>query len=147
MKKIGTPINIQANGTWEGNYGLMYKFEIEMDNGDIGEYSSKIKEQTKFEVDKVTEYEFIDGDFPKIKPVFNYTGKAHYRQQVNNEDVQKYIVRQSSLDRSVTVCVAQGIFDDASILAKAETFADWVMLDDEKSNTNKSESVEKLPFS
>ena len=91
MNKKGTPINIQANGTWEGKYGLMYKFEIEMDNGDIGEYSSKIKDQTKFEVDKETEYEFIDGDFPKIKPVFNYTGKAFYRQQGNTDEVQKYI--------------------------------------------------------
>ena len=32
---------VTGNGTWEGNYGLMYKFEIEMENGDIGENLSK----------------------------------------------------------------------------------------------------------
>ena len=68
--------NVQGNGTWEGKFGLMYKFEVEMENGDSGEYSSKSKEQTKFVVGEEVEYEFIDGNFPKINPVntFNNSG-------------------------------------------------------------------------
>ena len=46
--KKSTPVRITGNGTWESQYGLFYKFEIEMANGDIGEYSSKSQDQTKF---------------------------------------------------------------------------------------------------
>ena len=28
MIKKGIVKNVQANGTWEGQYGLMYKFEV-----------------------------------------------------------------------------------------------------------------------
>ena len=38
MKK-STVTRVAGNGTWEGKYGLMYKFEVEMENGDIGENS------------------------------------------------------------------------------------------------------------
>ena len=81
--------NVQGNGTWEGQYGIMYKFEVEMDNGDIGEYSSKSENQNKFIVGQDTEYEFIDGKFPKIKPVNNFQPQARYSS--GNSDVQDNI--------------------------------------------------------
>ena len=62
--------SIQPNGTWVGKYGLMYKFEIGFENGDVGEYSSKNKEQDKFNIGSKTDYEYIDGKFPKVKPVY-----------------------------------------------------------------------------
>ena len=62
--------SIQPNGTWEGKYGLMYKFEIGFENGDVGEYSSKNKDQDKFNIGSKTDYEYIDGKFPKVKPVY-----------------------------------------------------------------------------
>ena len=37
-----------SNGTWEGKYGLMYKFIIEFENGDRGSYLSKSETQNKF---------------------------------------------------------------------------------------------------
>ena len=30
----------QANGTWQGKFGTMYKHEIAFENGDSGEYAS-----------------------------------------------------------------------------------------------------------
>lgn len=62
--------SIQPNGTWDGKYGLMYKFEIGFENGDVGEYSSKNKDQDKFYIGSKTDYEYIDGKFPKVKPVY-----------------------------------------------------------------------------
>ena len=61
---------ITQNGTWEGNYGIMYKFEIEFDNGDVGEYSSKAKDQTKFIAGQEANYEYTGGKFPKVKPFY-----------------------------------------------------------------------------
>ena len=46
---------------------------------------------------------------------------------MNKDKVQEYIVRQSSLDRAVTLCVAQGIYGKEDIIARAEYFADWVL--------------------
>jgi len=59
--------NVQANGTWQLKDGskTFYKHEVSFDNGDTGEYSSIMQDQTKFVVGQETEYEFIDGKFPK----------------------------------------------------------------------------------
>jgi len=78
MTKKSKVVRVAGNGTWEGKYGLMYKFEVEMENGDIGEYSSKSKDQNKFVEGQETEYEFLDGQFPKIKPINNFQPRANY---------------------------------------------------------------------
>ena len=68
------------NGTWEGKYGLMYKFIIEFENGDRGSYLSKLETQNKFIIGNETEYEYTGGEYPKIKPhyanpISNYSNK------------------------------------------------------------------------
>jgi hypothetical protein len=40
MKKT-TIKSIQANGTWESNFGLMYQFEVELEDGTVGMANSK----------------------------------------------------------------------------------------------------------
>jgi len=79
--------SIQPNGTWEGKYGLMYKFEIGFENGDVGEYSSKNKDQDKFNIGSKTDYEYIDGKFPKVKPV--YIKPDSFNQSSPKQDVNK----------------------------------------------------------
>ena len=46
---------IQPNGTYEGRNGLMYKFEIELENGQGGEVSAKSEDRWK--VGEEVEYE------------------------------------------------------------------------------------------
>jgi len=92
MKK-STVIRVAGNGTWEGKYGLMYKFEVEMENGDIGENLSKTSE-CRFKEGQETEYEFVDGQFPKIKPVNTFQGGGFK----NNSDVQDNIRYAQSLN-------------------------------------------------
>ena len=36
MIKKSTVKSVQANGTWEGKFGMMYKFEVEFENEDSG---------------------------------------------------------------------------------------------------------------
>ncbi|QDP63645.1 MAG: hypothetical protein Unbinned3987contig1001_21 [Prokaryotic dsDNA virus sp.] len=80
---------VTGNGTWDGNYGLMYKFEIEMENGDIGENLSKSQE-CKFKEGEETEYEFTEKNgYFKIKPVSNFQPRANY--STNGSDVQDNI--------------------------------------------------------
>jgi major membrane immunogen (membrane-anchored lipoprotein) len=100
--KKGIVEQVIANGTWEGKYGVMYKFEVVFTNGDVGEYSSKSKDQNKFEVGAEVEYEFTDGKFPKVKPHYSKpNGSYKSNSYGKSDDVQVKIVRQSMLKASI----------------------------------------------
>ena len=81
--------NVQSNGTWEGKFGLMYKFEVSFENGDTGEYLSKSENQDKFVVGKETDYQFTDGKYPRVKPISNFQPKTSYSN--SNSDTNKEI--------------------------------------------------------
>ena len=106
---------------------FMYKFEIEMDNGDIGEFMTKTKEQTKFIEGTDAEYEFTDGQFPKIKPVYNFQHSSQFKNNKTSDNVQEYIIKQSSLKASVDLCCSKGVHNKEDVIAIAEYFADWVL--------------------
>tara|TARA_R100001440_G_scaffold13790_1_gene23757 strand:- start:558 stop:977 length:420 start_codon:yes stop_codon:yes gene_type:complete len=127
MVKTSKVTSAQANGTWEGKYGIMYKHEIAFENGDAGEYSSKSAEQNKFVVGKETEYEFIDGKFPKVKPVNNFQ-QGGFSAAPKSDKVQEYIVKQSSLKCAVDFVIANG-GDEARVIEIAEMFTTWVLED------------------
>ena len=132
--------SVQANGTWEGKFGMMYKNEVEMENGDIGEYSSKSQDKDKFNEGQETEYEFIGGQFPKVKPVYNKPEFVSNGATKVNPDVQKLIVRQSSLKAAVDYC-GDNSESPEECIAIADKFVAWVM--NEKPN---EESNNDLPF-
>ena len=137
--------NVQPNGTWDGNYGLMYKFEISFENGDVGEYSSKNKLQDKFIVGQQTDYEYTDGKFPKVKPVYMKPDSFN-QSSPKKDDVQKLIVKQSSLKAAVDYdnkCTPE------DVLKNAQMFYEWVWgLTPTQSKINKvAEKIDSdLPF-
>ena len=135
---------VTSNGTWEGNFGLMYKFEVEFENGDCGEYSSKSKDQTKFVAGEEANYEFIDGKFPKVKPY--YAPPQSNGQTFNykkDDNVQDLIVRQSSLKAAVDLCRGNDCSPE-EVCATAQIFVDWV----NGKETNNEPKIQKddLPF-
>jgi len=118
---------VTANGTWEGNYGMMYKFEVEFENGDCGEYSSKSQEQTKFVEGQEADYEFIGGKFPKVKPF--YAPPQSNGQSFNykkDDNVQHLIVRRSSLKAAVDYCRGSSCSPE-EVCENAQVFVEWVM--------------------
>ena len=122
--------SVQPNGTWEGKYGLNYKFEISFENGDVGEYSSKNKEQNKFIVGQQTDYEYTDGKFPKVKPVYlkpDNFNKASYNS--NKQDVN------NSISRAVALKIS-AIYDNQctqeDVIKNAKFFYDYWLCDDYK---------------
>lgn len=102
MEKTSKVTNVAGIGTWEGQYGIMYKFEVSFDNGDCGQYMSKSQEQTKFKVGQEATYELtskeINGKtFYTIKPVQNqqtFGGKPSYQK---DPETDKRITRMSVL--------------------------------------------------
>ena len=143
MVKRSVVKQAQANGTWEGKFGLMYKHEITFDNGDSGEYSSKEQNQTKFVVGQETEYEFTDGKYPKVKPVNNWqpNTQATSTPKPTNDKVQEYIIKQSSLKCAVDYVIANG-GDTKKVLDTAEIFANWVL----KGEKPLQAPIEDMPF-
>ena len=141
MIKKSKVTNVQANGTWEGKFGLMYKNEVEFENGDIGEYSSKTQYQDKFVEGKETEYEFIGGKFPKVKPVYQQPksfGGGFSGGYKKDDNVQKMIVKQSSLKSAVDFCDTKSCSVE-DVIRVAQQFTDWVM-------ENKTNNDNDLPF-
>ena len=129
MIKKSKVTNVQNNGTWEGKFGLMYKFEIDFQNDDCGEYSSKSKDQNKFVIGEEVEYEFIDGKFPKVKPVYqkpDFASNGFSGGYKKDDTVQKMIVKQSSLKSAVDYC-SGGNCSTSDVLKLAQEFVDWVM--------------------
>ena len=114
----------QANGTWQGKFGTMYKHEIAFENGDSGEYSSKDQYQTKFVVGQEVDYEYHSGEYPKIKPVNTFQQGGNFSKG-KSDDVQEMIVKQSSLKAAVDYCKGD-TFYTRDIIDYAEEFFLWV---------------------
>lgn len=146
MNKKSKVKQVTTNGTWEGNFGLMYKFEVTFENGDTGEYSSKSKDQIKFVEGQETEYEYIDGKFPKVKPV--YVKPTGFSNGSNGSvDIQQLIVRQSSLKSAVDLCKGNNCSPE-EVCSTAQIFANWVMENNEKKAEKFITEIKKddLPF-
>ena len=139
--KKSTVKNVQSSGTWEGKFGMMYKYEIEMTNGDTGQYMSKSQNQDKFLKGNVVDYQFTSGDYPKIKPHFdqNYNqkfgdGGTSYNPQTGNitksktgvviaTDTQRQIIRQSSVRTAAEHCKGNCSIED--LIDNAEMIYNW----------------------
>jgi len=122
MNKTSKVTAVQANGTWQGNYGLMYKYEVTFENGDTGEYSSKTEHQTKFKIGVEAEYTITEGKYPKVKPVYVQGGSVGWQP---NPGRDLKIVKQSCLKAAVELCVA-GEVSLAKLLTTADKLVAWV---------------------
>ena len=152
MEKNDVVKSVQANGTFDFQGKTFYKYEVEMENGDVGEYNSISATQTNFvegaQVDYI--YDTSKPKFPKIKPVYNFKASPSRDGNFNNiqkaqrgDDVQKMIVKQSCLKAAVE-CVQR---DDAdAILRLADVFVDWVMNTDYKAVKREKKETTDLPF-
>ena len=139
MIKKSTVKSVQANGTWEGKFGMMYKFEVSFENDDTGEYSSKSKEQDKFVVGQEMDYEYDGGRFPKIKPHYNkgnFTGGFK-----GNDDRQESIIRQSSLKASIEYLKgAEASLEE--VFESAEKMIAWVNKRQVNTNDNSRQDLQ-----
>ena len=128
MIKKGEVKSVQANGSWDGKYGTMYKYEVTIGD-DTGEYSSKSQQQDKFVIGKVVDYEVTEqGNFgKKIKPVSNFQSGGGFSPRPEDPDRQRMIVKQSSLKVASDLCIANDKADLNSVFKVAERIVEWVM--------------------
>ena len=109
--------NIQANGTWKE----FYKFDLEFEDGITGTIFKK-SEDHKLEIGKEYEYSRNDKGSIKIFP----QGSSFTTNYTNNDDRQKYIIRQSMLKAAVDFHSGTSS-TTSTIINTAEEFEAWVL--------------------
>jgi len=102
MEKISKVKNVTGNGSWESQYGTLYKFEVVFENGDVGDYNSKMQEQTSFVIGKeatydITSKEFQGRTFYNVKPVKSQQSYGGYAGKPADPEKDKKIARMSVL--------------------------------------------------
>ena len=156
MEKRSTVKSVQSNGTFDFNDKTFYKYEIEMSNGDTGEYNSLSANQTHFVQGADVDYIFDTSkpQYPKIKPVYNFKASPsrdgnfkNMQKAAQGDNIQKMIVKQSCLKAAVESLNKNTKAVD--ILETANIFVDWVLNDEMPSAKTKRKSKKEtadLPF-
>jgi hypothetical protein len=130
MEKTSKVTRATANGTWNSNYGMLYRFEVEFENGDVGEYLSKKAEQTMFKVGESMMYT-LDGKeyngkmFYKIKPIPQQPPTA-FPAKVKDPETDKRITRMSVLKVAGDLAI-NGSIQLQEVLAYAQIFEQYVI--------------------
>ena len=140
---------VTPNGTDEGKYGLMYKFDIEFENDEYGTAMGKSQE-CRFIVGQETSYERSSRE---------YNGQTFYNVKYVNEDytpgsggkgfkkdpkTEARIVRMNVLQRAVDLAIADKI-TLSDVPKVASSFADWVNKE-ETPTVEPQEQKNDLPF-
>lgn len=132
--KTGKIKAINGDGTWKD----LFKFEVEIDNGDIGNMYKK-SDNPFVEVGQEINYTLSDKGTLKIIEEGGGTGGSSYS-YAKKDDVQRYIIRQSCLNRAVDFHIAKQSFSEEEILKQAERFEQWVL------TKNVDHNSKDLPF-
>lgn len=126
---------VTGNGTFQSAYGLLYKWEIEMENGQIGYANTKAQNQSTWAVGKETYYTIEEKNgFKNFKhqqapPETQNTTPSNPGFQ-KDPTTQRMIISQSSLGHAIEFHKgADGVIkaDHAEITATAKIFFDWVI--------------------
>lgn len=109
--------SVQFLKTWESRKGdTFYAHQIQMDNGDCGEYSSKTQEQNKFTEGEEVQYEYHPHEsFPKIKP--HYARPQFTAMQNDNTMVPSVAIKASAVFNAGRSVTAQQVVKDAKVFA------------------------------
>ena len=123
--------SVQGSGTWDTKkepIKTFYKYEIEMENGDSGEYSSISDSQDKFIEGVEVEYIYTGGEYPKIKPYYNNPNTGSYSYSSSNSKEDEQIARSVGVKAAVELGIAEGltIKDLSEILETAKILADFI---------------------
>jgi len=128
--------SIQPNGTWEGKYGLMYKFEIGFENGDKINIGKKKEQKVGWELTyEITEQGQQEYNKAKAVAPESFNKSNNYTpSNSSNDDRQLLIVKQSSIKAAVEFDNQCTIED---MLKNAEIIKDWVMGTDVQKKVDK----------
>jgi len=108
--------NVQGSGMFKE----LYVFEVELDNGDVGKIYRKSNDS---KLSNGQDISYTINDKGSIKIVTDYQKNQSQSSPQKSDDVQKLIVKQSSLKAAVDYdnkCTAE------DVLKNAQIFYEWV---------------------
>ena len=132
-------VNVQGSGMFKE----LYVFEVELDNGDVGKIYRKSNDS---KLSNGQDISYTINDKGSIKIVTDYQKNNQSQSSPKQDDVQKLIVKQSSLKAAVDYdnkCTPE------DVLKNAQMFYEWVWgLTSTQSKINKvAEKIDSdLPF-
>lgn len=132
MEKVSKVKTVNQNArSYDSKFGKMFVHELAMENGDIGEYSSKT-ETCKFKVGEEMTYTIeTNGTFPdKIKPVQknnNFGGGGNAGGNRYEPKNQEVITALSCLSSASTLYSLQKDSTPEKVIAAAEQFYAFAM--------------------
>ena len=109
-------VNVQGSGMFKE----LYVFEVELDNGDVGKIYRKSND-SKLSVGQDISYTINDKG--SIKIVTDYQKNNQTQSSPKQDDVQKLIVKQSSLKAAVDY---DNKCSPEDVLKNAQMFYEWV---------------------
>lgn len=134
-------VNVQGSGMFKE----LYVFEVELDNGDIGKIYRKSND-SKLSVGQDISYTINEKG--SIKIVTDYQKNNQSQSSPKQDNVQKFIVRQSSITRGIEFMNLMNLMNLINptkftreeirqiILEEAEFFEKWVMRSDVQNKVN-----------
>ena len=144
MEKISTVKSVQSNGTFEWQDKIFYKFEVQFENGDCGDYNTVTENQTKFVEGQETKYQYDTSkpNYPKVKPVWGQVTGGNFTPRKADPHKEQIIVKQVCLKVAAEII---GKPQPAEIIKMAEIFKAWV-LEDKKPTKAPARETTDLPF-
>ena len=133
QNKRSAVTNVTANGTYNGQYGMLYKFQVSFANGDVAEYNAKTQNQTKFVVGQEVDYVLTDREYQgtiyyKCKPaeVQQNAFQGGQAPKPKDPDTGKHIMRMSVLKVAGDLAI-NGDIKLQEVLAYAQIFEQYVL--------------------
>jgi len=123
--KTAKVTNVQGSG----KFNEYFVFELQLDNGDTGKIY-KMKQDAGVKIGEELTYTINDKGSIKIHREQYRGNKIGGGFSKSNPDVQKSIIKQSSLKAAVELCSAYiksgNSVNSADVLRLADTFTNWV---------------------
>ena len=110
-------VNVQGSGMFKE----LYVFEVELDNGDVGKIYRKSNDS---KLTNGQDISYTINDKGSIKIVTDYQKNQSQSSPQKSDDVQKLIVKQSTLKAAVDY---DNKCSPEDVLKNAQMFYDWVM--------------------
>mgnify|MGYP003650425721 CR=1 FL=1 len=143
MAKKSIVKKVDFQKTWKNKEGkVFYSYDVEMENGDKGEYSSISDSQEKFVKGDEVEYNYTEGEYPKIKPYYSNPTSPNYTYTSKPDSTDNQIARSVGLKAATELGIAQGL-ELVEILETAKIMADFITTE---KVIEVSKESDKMPF-
>lgn len=138
MEKKSKITKVTPNGSFNGQHGTMYKFEVHFENGDYGDANCKSVDQKTWVVGETVTYTLAPNANSKYNGKLNKIKEPETQSNNNNSnpDRQKSIEKQCALKCAVELFKGGVLPDAKEVTDMAEKLNEWLINDGGENGSN-----------